>query len=157
MRFLNNYSACHPFKYNPENADSIFTEVLQDIDILPFGEPKNELTYIELQYMSNFYWYLKSFAQKQYISNPHILAMCQQPEVTLDEYPENDITDPFKEKILAGLKRSLWSAGIAQVEKAEEIAHSYARTRMPFKPDLLFGYNGVKVALFINNSYNGKS
>ena len=107
--------------------------------------------------MCNFYWYLKSFGEKQYITNPHVLALCQQPEISLAEFPEHDIVDPFKEKILAGLKRSLWCAGVAQVEQANEIAHSYARTRMPFKPDLFFGYNGVKIALFINNSYNGKS
>ena len=75
----------------------------------------------------------------------------------LAEYPEHEIKDPFKEKILAGLKRSLWCAGVAQVENANEKASSYGWTWMPFKPDLLFGYNGVKRAVFINNSFNGKS
>lgn len=47
-RFLNNYSACHPFKYAPENADWIFTEVIGDLEIIPFGDAKNELTYQEV-------------------------------------------------------------------------------------------------------------
>lgn len=43
--FLNNFYACHPFEHNPEIAHKITTKFLQDLDILPFGDAKNELTY----------------------------------------------------------------------------------------------------------------
>jgi len=61
------------------------------------------LTYQEVQLLSNAYWYVKSFGNKEYFTNPHIKGICQTPEITLEEFPEHHIQDPFKRTILAGL------------------------------------------------------
>lgn len=57
---MSNYSAINPFKYNEENATKIFETLIGDLNLLPFGDIKNELTYNEVQFLSNAFWYLKS-------------------------------------------------------------------------------------------------
>lgn len=62
--------------------------------------------------------------------------------------------DPYKDDIISGLKESLWKLGVSQVEMANEDSYNNAG-KLPFKPDLFFGYNGQKVALFLVNNTSG--
>lgn len=49
--------------------------------------------------------------------------------------------DPFKKNILEGMRESLRNLGVAAVELANEDSYNNAG-KLPFKPDLFFGYNG---------------
>lgn len=81
--FMNNYAACNPFKYNPESANIIFEKLIGDLNLVPFGDTKNELAYQEVLYLSNIYWYTKLFGPREYITNPHVKGICQTLEVVL--------------------------------------------------------------------------
>jgi len=129
-------------------------------DRIPFMNYADELTYHEFELMNNLYWYLLSSGDKFAFKSEHMNAPCAEPDTTKAFFGDHEsvTNDPFKQKILEGLKLSLANAGVAYIEQLNNEALYGGKTRIPFRPDLLFGYNGVQVALFfVNTTKHGKT
>ena len=135
--------------------------LLERIDSIGFDIVANELNYDEYTTLSDAYQNLKYSEAKalrnlwtQSFSNQNIRGAFEYSETILTQYPEAEAAkyDPLKPRVIGGVTESLVKANLKDlhVMQNNETEGLY-KGMFPYAPDVLMGYQGKKVGLFVLN------
>lgn len=117
----------------------------------------NELTYtFSLPMLYESAHFLRAAQAQNQLDSDHLKPILEQFDQFEEQFPDTRSSyDPFKDKIVIGLKQSLEESGLEISSVLDQEATFLKKQQFPFKPDLVVGYHGKKVALFLtNDTYN---